>query len=317
MAFNVFFSGIGNGGPGLGFLRISAGDDLDLLRVNWGSTGQPGQPPLPLITTHVIDGVGGAPDGDMFRPYGDGSFVIVAVGFSGGVAVGRETLSVFFDTANTLDVSRNGSRRQDMIELGSGNDTVNGGDNNDWVFGGLGNDRVVGGNGDDVVSGGAGDDRVLGGAGNDFLFGDDGRDTLTGGEGNDVLFGGADNDTLIGGSGRDEFFGEAGNDRLISEADGVEDIFVYALPEHGGDVITGFEAGIDSIRLSFLNWDAGQNTRFVTDRAAINDADAWLVYNTTNGVLSVDMNGTDAGGVQVLARIVGAPTLTFDSFLFG
>ncbi|HHP7232392.1 MAG TPA: SGNH/GDSL hydrolase family protein [Xenococcaceae cyanobacterium] len=127
-----------------------------------------------------------------------------------------------------------GSRIDDLVLAGGGNDRVllRGGD--DVALGGLGNDIVLAGSGDDIISlgsghdlgfGGQGDDIIAGGVGNDLLLGDRGNDVLIDGLGSDKVFGGSGDDlfissesTIIGGTGtsdRDLFFGGHGHDTLF------------------------------------------------------------------------------------------------------
>lgn len=124
--------------------------------------------------------------------------------------------------------SLNGTRREDIFELGGGDDTANGRGGADTMEGGAGNDEISGAGGrdaisgdggNDVLSGGAGNDRVEGGAGNDTLNGNGGADRLSGGAGRDMLRGAAGTDTLLGQGGADRLFGGGGNDRLDGGAD--------------------------------------------------------------------------------------------------
>mgnify|MGYP000157994146 CR=1 FL=1 len=108
----------------------------------------------------------------------------------------------------------NGTRGDDVLSGGEGNDRLFGGAGNDVLSGGEGNDRLFGGSGNDVLNGGEGNDRLFGGFGNDVLNGGEGNDRLFGGSGNDVLNGGEGNDRLYGGAGDDVLNGGEGNDRL-------------------------------------------------------------------------------------------------------
>jgi hypothetical protein len=62
---------------------------------------------------------------------------------------------------------------------------------------------VDGGSGADTLTGNLADNGLSGGAGNDTLSGSDGNDQLDGGPGDDLLDGGTGADTLIGGDGTD------------------------------------------------------------------------------------------------------------------
>ncbi|MBM3582395.1 MAG: hypothetical protein FJX37_10590, partial [Alphaproteobacteria bacterium] len=73
-----------------------------------------------------------------------------------------------------LDIT--GSKFDDLIIAGSGNDVLRGGDGSDTLVGGAGTDTLIGGDGADFLYGGIGDDRLEGGAGNDTLIGGNGSD---------------------------------------------------------------------------------------------------------------------------------------------
>jgi len=79
----------------------------------------------------------------------------------------------------------------------------------DFITGGKGNDKIHGDNGNDVINGGKGNDKLYGDKGNDTLNGGAGSDDLMGGDGNDVLIyrkaenGRCDSDRYDGGNGRD------------------------------------------------------------------------------------------------------------------
>ncbi|MEZ5756419.1 MAG: Hint domain-containing protein [Paracoccaceae bacterium] len=107
-----------------------------------------------------------------------------------------------------------GSSGSDWIETGAGADTIYGGAGNDRLLGGDGADSLDAGEGDDWLEGGTGADTIYGGGGNDSVQGGDGADSLDGGAGNDRLDGGNDADTLYGGGGADLLSGGAGNDSV-------------------------------------------------------------------------------------------------------
>lgn len=89
----------------------------------------------------------------------------------------------------------------------------------DRVTGSRFNDTLVLGDGDDEAGGGAGDDRILGGRGDDRIFGDGGRDILEGGDGDDTLHGGAGADDMAGGAGDDLYYVDSAGDRIDEGAD--------------------------------------------------------------------------------------------------
>ena len=151
-----------------------------------------------------------------------------------------------------------GTKYNDYIEMGIGDDTAYGGDGNDIIYGGVanaghntlyggaGNDYLVGGDAPDLIDGGAGDDwifgmssgssvngvdQLIGGDGNDHIYGGIGIDKMFGGKGDDYLYGGSDtdpfmyggdgNDYMNGGSGQDILFGGNGSD-IIDGGAGVD-----------------------------------------------------------------------------------------------
>ncbi len=106
-----------------------------------------------------------------------------------------------------------------------------GGGGNDKIFGNTGNNQLVGNAGKDTINGLAGQDQLLGGGGGDTMNGGFGNDTLTGGGGIDTIIGNDGNDRIIGGAGADKVSGGAGND-----------VFFFASPKDGGDLISDFSA---------------------------------------------------------------------------
>lgn len=104
-----------------------------------------------------------------------------------------------------------GTKGDDVIEGGNGNDHIRGRKGDDSLRGGNGNDSLYGGKGDDSLEGGNGADKLRGGKGDDSLKGGDGSDTLHGGRGDDFLTGQKGDDFLFGGAG-DDTLGVAGLD---------------------------------------------------------------------------------------------------------
>ena len=285
------------------------------------------------------------------RSYADGFYNIIVRGFFGSTYQ-QEVMPVFWALNDTAGITRAGSGRDDLMAGGSSNDSFFGGNGDDWLFGGAGNDTLNGGNGDDYLFGAEGDDLLIGGAGDDVLEDGPGDDTLLGGlgngwmdagSGNDLLRGGAGddtlrgclgddrllgeagddsleggngNDTLVGGIGKDHFKGGVGFDRLVSEADGECDTFYFQFTDEGRDLIIGFEPGIDKIGLLFIYEPFIDPYRFVGSAAEMTDDGIWIIYNSANGRLSVDMNGTLSGGLSEVAVLQGAPALTYDDPFF-
>jgi Ca2+-binding RTX toxin-like protein len=137
----------------------------------------------------------------------------------------------------------------EVVEGGSGNDTLLGATGNDQLDGGEGNDVLQGRQGNDTLIGGGGNDLLVGATGNDLLDGGTGADTLSGGGGVDMadysargedlalhidgsatsgaagegdvigldvedVHGGTGKDTITGSAGANEIYGGGGNDTI-------------------------------------------------------------------------------------------------------
>lgn len=98
-----------------------------------------------------------------------------------------------------------GTKKQDIIVAGSGDEVLKAKKGDDFVFAEKGDDKVKAGAGHDFVDGGAGRDALFGQSGNDQIFGGSGSDSLRGGKGSDALTGGAGDDILRGQKGVDSF----------------------------------------------------------------------------------------------------------------
>jgi len=157
------------------------------------------------------------------------------------------------------------------------------------LLGTLGANTLVGGGGMDSIIGNKGDDRLFGAAGADSLLGGSGVDQLYGGTGADVLYGGSAADELTGGAGRD--------------------LFCYTKASEGGDRITDFSRGEDHLR--FVSREFGNITgRQLSQRSLLVNATgtasgtkAQFIFNTSNGVLTYDSNGTRSGGGVTVATL--------------
>ena len=223
-----------------------------------------------------------------------------------------------------------GGTGNDNIDGLGGNDTLSGLGGSDTINGGAGNDNINGNRGDDRVIGGDGNDRVNGGYENDTIFGNNGDDTLIGRLGNDRMLGGSGEDILRGGLGRDRLNGGAGDDTLTGGASIDRFIFAanseFSLADLGVDEITDFNPDKDLILLDLTTFTeittaSGEN---IADEFAIvetnNDAaisEAIIVYNSNNGALFYNANGSGNGfgdGGQ-FATLTDAPTLTAEDFV--
>jgi len=136
---------------------------------------------------------------------------------------------------------------------------------------------------------------------------------IDGTSGNDVLTGADGNDTLIGGS---------GNDTLTGGPSG-SDTFVYNASSEGVDVIKDFVAGADFLRISAAGFGGGLvagsallGTQFLSGSGstAADTADRRFIYDTSNGTLRFDADGTGGTASQILAILTGAPSITTSNF---
>lgn len=167
-------------------------------------------------------------------------------------------------------------------------------------------DNIIrGNNADNILSGGDGFDRLFGGQGNDTLLGEGGDDRLTGNQGDDWLSGGLGADLFIYSTGT-----------------------AYTAASLGVDTIDDFStAERDKILLSKTTFTAitsntGRGFSTASEWAIVTtDADAAtssavIVYNSTNGNLFYNPNGTDAGfgtGGQ-WAILAGVPSIAPTDF---
>ena len=215
----------------------------------------------------------------------------------------------------------------------AGSDKIIGKKGNDIMNGGTGVDTLDGGNGSDtyyvdnkadklIEFTGAGLDTVnstisyilksnfenltllgthnLKGTGNflgNILTGNAGKNILIGNQGNDILNGGLDDDVLTGGSGKDNF----------------------QLTNFSKDTIKDFSVKDDTIQLeNNIFTSLGQSGPLNADNFIIGDAatDAndYVIYNKTTGILSYDADGNEPGSAIQIALISGHPALTIADF---
>lgn len=227
-----------------------------------------------------------------------------------------------------------GSAGNNIIEGGAGDDTLDGGAGIDTLsYASAGSDSGV--TVDLSVSSpqntiGAGMDtllnfeNLLGSAGNDVLTGDGGNNLIRGGAGGDIIDGGAGNDILDGGS-SNSILG-LGSDTLTGGAGA--DAFAFTDPTAiGGEImtITDFVSGTDHIDLSrvlFAQYEPGYHKGIGplgvlapalfesgAGLTAANSENDRLLYDTNNGNLYYDANGSFGGDNHLIATLVGHPVL--------
>ncbi|OZH54455.1 calcium-binding protein [Hydrocoleum sp. CS-953] len=223
-----------------------------------------------------------------------------------------------------------GGTGNDNIDGLGGNDTLSGLGGSDTINGGAGNDEINGNRGDDRVSGGNGNDRVNGGLENDTIFGGNGDDTLIGRLGNDRMLGGNGEDILTGGQGRDRLNGGAGDDTLTGGASIDRFIFAanseFSQADLGIDEITDFNPDLDLILLDLTTFteittasggNIGDEFAIVESNGDAATSDAIIVYNSTNGALFYNANGSgnDFGDGGQFATLSDNLTITADNFV--
>jgi Ca2+-binding RTX toxin-like protein len=153
-----------------------------------------------------------------------------------------------------------GTKFNDYIEMGIGDDTAYGGAGNDVIFGGksnAGHNTLYGGDGQDFLFGGDAPDLIDGGKGDDWIWGNssgssvNGLDQLIGGDGNDHIFGGIGIDKIFGGTGDDYIYGGQDTDPIVFGGDGNDYINgnsgVDVLNGDGGDDIMDGGPGVDQL----------------------------------------------------------------------
>jgi serralysin len=147
---------------------------------------------------------------------------------------------------------------------------------------------------------------IIGNASGNQLNGLDGTDVLVGQSGNDTLNGGLGNDKMSGGAGQDIF---------------VFNTALNATPNI--DRITGFFGPDDTIRLEntgALLFNALTTTGTLAAAAfrigtAAADADDRIIYNSANGALFYDADGTGAVAAIRFATMANNPTLAAADFV--
>ncbi|MGD1808772.1 S8 family serine peptidase [Dapis sp. BLCC M126] len=217
----------------------------------------------------------------------------------------------------------NGGEGNDQLNGRRGDDKLRGNSGDDNLNGGLGQDTVVGGSGNDIVNGGRGNDKLLGTSGNDILLGRPGNDILLGGTGDDILEGGIGRDRLNGGPGNDKLTGGGSIDRFIfntNKAFQTEDLGIDEITDFSqtqGDIILLNRTTFTAINSeSGTGFSIADEFAVVTDDEAAKTYDAFIVYNSNNGNLFYNPNGSAPGfdnGGQ-FATLTNTPLLEAEDF---
>jgi Ca2+-binding RTX toxin-like protein len=228
------------------------------------------------------------------------------------------------DTLNGQDgVDRlSGGGDNDKLVGGTGADSLYGDDGADTLFGEAGSDLLVGGAGADslfgqadvdVLFGEGGDDQLVGGLGDDRLYGQDGADTLIGEQGNDILDGGAGNDFLVGGVGADQLTGGAGGDffQFTSRSEQADSVFDFNAADGDKFIISGaaFNVPAGFQLTAGMGFLSGPGAHPVAQTAT-------FYFDTTTRALWYDVDGTGAGGPNVIAFLMNTPSVHAGDFMF-
>jgi Ca2+-binding RTX toxin-like protein len=245
-------------------------------------------------------------------------------------------------TGNDLDNTLVGNGWANVLSGGLGNDTLRGENGADQLFGGDGND---------FLDGGWAVDAMAGGAGSDIYVVDNQNDTVAeaGGQGFDevrtsvswTLTAGADVETLrttddagtnainltgnasgnivIGNDGNNIIGGGDGDDELTGL--GGQDSFRFDTALNAAtnvDVITDFNVADDTILLENAVFDtigAALGAEEFIIGAAAQDAGDRIIYNSANGALLFDSDGTGGTAAVQFAQLSTGLALTNLDFL--
>ena len=146
------------------------------------------------------------------------------------------------------------------------------------------------------------------------ITGTQSADTITGGAGTDVLNGAGGADRIVGGAGNDTLTGGTGNDTFV---------FNVASNAGNADTITDFNAAVDLIELSLLQFTQLGGTNISGATLAAGDfafgtaastvgALVNVIYDSATGALYYDSNGGTNANRSLIATLNPLPTDTFD-----
>ena len=284
--------------------------------------------------TYYVDHVGDR----IFEEVGEGQDVV----FSSVSISLRSNSQNLFDLTLTgsNDIFGIGNWQNNTITGNSGNNELNGAFGNDVLYGGDGNDTFRDDQGADMMYGGRGDDMYFVDNAGDRIFEDPGqgddnvsssvsfslRDnsqhlfdlTLTG-SGDIDATGNWQNNTLTGNAGSNTLDGAWGNDVLEGGADSDTFLFAASPGAANADQVMDFMPGTDVVALSSsiftaLSPGALPSGMLVLGTAAL-DSDDHLIYDGSTANLFYDADGNGAGAAELIATLIGIPSVTESDFL--
>ena len=181
----------------------------------------------------------------------------------------------------------------------------------DVVDGGSGNDSLYGGGGGDILKGGAGQDSLYGNAGTDVLIGGDGNDLLMAGDGVNVLIGGNISDADINAL-QSQTIAQM---KAATTDDNSTDAFLFTKDDFGtalnGSVIPDFEDGTDTLGFhDGTAWDPAPlaNAKLTVTNNYLSTGETWVFSGT-------EVDGVAAGLVLFkIVDIVGGGAITDADF---
>lgn len=136
----------------------------------------------------------------------------------------------------------------------------------------------------------------------------------------DVFVGNGGNDTLTGNGGADTFvFGKVYEQVVTGSSTSVQTYTNTAFNLTGVDTITDFTRGSDKIELHLDQYSqlAGFNSSMlrVNSTGTAQDANDYLIYNTTTKTLSYDADGNGSGAKVDIAVLTGVSTVSVSDFV--
>lgn len=242
------------------------------------------------------------------------------------VLLGTASISA---TGNAVDNDMFGNSGNNKLNGKAGSDTMTGGAGNDTYYFDATTDRAIeqSGGGTDTVIASVSINlanhvenlslargyavNAYGNSGHNILTGNELANTLVGRQGNDRLYGGAGNDTLYGGTGSDILEGGIGSDTFV---------FEFAGGSNLGRILD-FNVAADTIALdNDLFTRAGalgplsSGAFHISTTGRAHDASDRIIYDSTDGHLYYDADGTGSGSAIYFADLSSNLSLTAANF---